>query len=220
MTVSARVAGFDGRLLTVEPEGDILHELLLKDVGRVELTLPDGRQLSPEQRRKIFAVIGEIAHWSGHDPEELRRLLTWSFCGERGEGLFSLSPASPAAASVTCAREFIDYLTDFCLFHGVPLSRPLLDYADDVDRYLYRCLEHRRCAVCGRPAEVHHIDRIGMGRGRESIVHEGLLAVALCREHHGEAHRGEREFFDRHHIRGVRLDGYLCKRLSLKGEGK
>lgn len=38
MTVSARVAGFDGRLLTVEPEGDILHELLLKDVGRVELT--------------------------------------------------------------------------------------------------------------------------------------------------------------------------------------
>lgn len=220
MITAADVVGYDGRLLTLRPDDDILRELIAKNVTRVEISLDDGRLISSDQRKKIFAIIGDIAKWSGHDPEYLRQMLTWDFRSAQDLPAFSLSQRDPSAADVTTARGFIDYLVDFCLFHDVPTSKPMAEYADDVDLYLYRCLEHRRCAVCGRRAEVHHVSRIGMGRDREDIVHTGLLAVALCREHHNAAHRGEQDFFKVNHIRGIRLDEFLCQRLKLKGEKK
>ena len=220
MITAADVVGYDGRLLILRPDDDILRELIAKNVTRVEISLDDGRLISSDQRKKIFAIIGDIAKWSGHDPEYLRQMLTWDFRSAQDLPAFSLSQRDPSAADVTTARGFIDYLVDFCLFHDVPTSKPMAEYADDVDLYLYRCLEHRRCAVCGRRAEVHHVSRIGMGRDREDIVHTGLLAVALCREHHNAAHRGEQDFFKVNHIRGIRLDEFLCQRLKLKGEKK
>ncbi|MDD2956712.1 MAG: putative HNHc nuclease [Oscillospiraceae bacterium] len=216
MITAADVVGYDGKLLTLRPDDDILREMLGKNVGRVEITLDDGRLISADQRRKIFAMIGDIAKWCGHDPEYLRQMFTWDFRGERDLPAFSLSQRDASAADMTTAREFIDYLIDFCLYHDVPTLKPMIDYADDVDKYLYRCLEHRRCAICGRRAETHHVDRIGMGRDRESVVHVGLMAVALCREHHDAAHRGELDFFELNHIYGIPLDEYLCKRLNLK----
>lgn len=220
MITAADVVGYNGRLLTLRPDDDILRELIAKNVTRVEISLDDGRLISAEQRKKIFAIIGDIAKWSGHDPEYLRQMLTWDFRSAQDLPAFSLSQRDPSAADVTTARGFIDYLVDFCLFHDVPTSKPMAEYADDVDLYLYRCLEHRRCAVCGRRAEVHHVSRIGMGRDREDIVHEGLLAAALCRVHHDMAHRGERNFFELNHIHGIPLDGYLCQKLGLKKEEK
>lgn len=92
----------------------------------------------------------------------------------------------------------------------------MLNRTDDIYRYLYLCLAHRKCAICNDHADVHHVDRIGMGRDRERIVHEGLLAVALCRKHHNAAHLGESELFEKYHIHGIALDKYLCQRLSLR----
>ena len=60
-----------------------------------------------------------------------------------------------------------------------------------------------------------------MGRNREDIVHVGLNAIALCDEHHKEVHAtSESEFFAYHHIYGIKLDNYLCKRLSLRTKEK
>lgn len=80
---------------------------------------------------------------------------------------------------------------------------------------MYMCLEHRKCAICNKPAEVHHVDRIGIGRDREKVVHVGLRAIALCREHHNEAHIREKELFEENYIYGIKLDEYLCRCLSL-----
>lgn len=87
---------------------------------------------------------------------------------------------------------------------------------DDIGKYLYLCLENRRCAICNQPAEVHHVDRVGMGRDREAIVHVGLNAIALCRRHHEEAHRREKALFADYHIYGIKLDRHLCKVLNLR----
>lgn len=86
---------------------------------------------------------------------------------------------------------------------------------DDIGRYLYSCLEHKRCAVCNKPGEIHHVDRIGMGRDREQIVHIGLSAVCLCREHHTQCHNDEKTFLDNNHIYGIKLDKFLCYKLNL-----
>ena len=75
-------------------------------------------------------------------------------------------------------------------------------------------------AICNQPAEVHHVDRVGMGRDREAIVHVGLNAIALCRRHHEEAHRREKALFADYHIYGIKLDRHLCKVLSLNQKPK
>lgn len=109
---------------------------------------------------------------------------------------------------------------DFCLEHGVPTMRPLIGDCEDVNRYLYGCLYHRRCAVCGRDAETHHLDAVGMGRDREHIVHVGLRAMALCRVHHDEVHKVGLRFYIKNHLHGIQLDKRLCDRLRLNTEGK
>ena len=78
---------------------------------RVEVRLDDGRTISVDQRRKIFAIIRDISLWSGHEPEELRQYLEWDFCSRAMREWFSLSDCD-----MTTAREFIAYLISFC-FH-------------------------------------------------------------------------------------------------------
>lgn len=150
---------------------------------------------------------------------ELRQYLEWDFCSRAMREWFSLSDCD-----MTTAREFITYLISFCFHWGVPTKDSLLTQTDDIGKYLYLCLENRRCAICNRPAEVHHVDRIGMGMDREKVVHVGLNAIALCRAHHEEAHRREKALFAEYHIYGIKLDKHLCKVLSLnqkpKGEVK
>lgn len=209
----ARIIGFNGTLLTVCPIGNIDRELLQKQSETVELVINDGRRISAEQRKKIFAIIRDISAWSGHAPEYIRQLLTFDFCGESGTEWFSLSDTD-----MSTAKSFIDFLVNFCFVNNIPTKDTLLNATEDISKYLYACLEHRKCAICNKPAEVHHVDRIGMGRDREQIVHIGLNAIALCREHHDSAHRDEKKLFEQYHVYGIKLDEYLCKKLNLRTE--
>ena len=59
-----------------------------------------------------------------------------------------------------------------------------------------------------------------MGFDREQIVHVGLRAISLCREHHIKAHENENKLFKDNHIFGIRLDEYLCRVLHLNTKGK
>lgn len=210
MITSAKITEYDGEKLVVIPAEPLEHEILQKRIKQVELHLWDGRSISPEQRRKTYALIRDISEWSGHEPEYLKHYFKWNFCSIDGREDFSLSDVD-----MTTAKEFITYLIEFCFYNNVPIRDSMLDRTDDIGKYLYLCLEYRKCAVCSKKAEVHHIDRIGMGRDRESIVHVGLEAIALCREHHDEAHRNEKKFFKDNHIYGIRLDEYLCRKLDL-----
>lgn len=212
MIITATILQQTGKTLLLQPDKEISRALTQKHVQRVEIRLCDGREISADQRKKIFAIIRDISLWSGHDPEYLRQYLTWDFCGRHGVEVFSLSDVD-----MSTAKEFINYLIEFCFLFSVPAKDTLLHQTDDIGRYLYLCLEHRRCAICNKPAEVHHVDRIGMGNNREDIVHVGLEAVALCHEHHMEAHqKGDKTLFDEYFIYGIPLDEYLCKRLNLR----
>ena len=65
---------------------------------------------------------------------------------------------------------------DFILDWDIPCDVRLLDFVDDVGAYLYACLVNKKCCICGKPADLHHVDHVGAGRDREDIVHEGLEA--------------------------------------------
>ena len=210
---TAKIVGYDGEVLQLKPLGYIDRELLQKQVDIIEIRLVDGREISAEQRRKIFATVRDIAAWSGHEPEYIRQFTEFDFRLQNGLEPFSLSDCDKSTA-----REFISYLIEFCFNHGVPTRDTLLNRTDDIGKYLYYCLEHRRCAVCNEKADIHHVTAVGMGRDREQIIHAGMEAIALCRKHHQEAHIKGQAFFNEYHIYGIKLDKYLCDILNLKKE--
>lgn len=208
-----QITAFDNEGVKFVPESDIddiiclIRKYKIKDV---ELRLNDGRRITSRQRKKIFAIIGDICAWTGDIPEYMRQVLTWYFRSESDVDEFSLSDID-----MTTATEFISFLINFCFTHDVPTQDTLLNNCDDIRRYLYMCLYHRKCAVCNNPADVHHIDRIGMGRDRNKINHLGLKAIALCGKHHSEIHIGEQEFLNKYHIYGIGLNKELCEKLKL-----
>ncbi len=177
----------------------------------------DGRTLSAKQRSKIILLCQEIAEWQGEDDTILRYDFIKRFCALYGElvgyrPIFSLSDASMSEA-----KELIGWLIDFCLEWGVPMRRPLIQYSEDIGRYLYACLIHRKCCLCGAEnSDTHHTTAVGMGVNRDEIDHVGMEAMALCRVHHTEAHTmGQPDFDERYKVFGIRIDEYAAEKLEL-----
>jgi hypothetical protein len=80
------------------------------------------------------------------------------------------------------------------------------------------CLIHKKCVVCGKKADLHHIDTIGMGNDRTEVQHEGRECLSLCREHHQEMHQiGKQEFFEKYHLNtGIKIDKTIMKIYGLR----
>jgi len=197
-------------LISAEINPEVIKK---QNITKCLVTLNDGRTITAEQRKKAYATIRDISDYSGHAPEFLKEWFKYEYIIKTGGEYFSLSDCS-----VTVARQYINVLIDFCLRYGVPVYEPMTNRTDDIDAYLYMCLYYRKCAVCGRAADVHHVtgSKIGMGADRDKAHHAGREAIALCRTHHNEAHSREREFFEENHIYGIKLDETLCERLNLR----
>lgn len=204
----------DGRALIAAPLPDDVDD-------EVRVLWPDKEEITPEQRRKIFALNGEIAAWSGDDPESVRKTLISDFLMKKRQELqmSSLSMASGNGCDKGTASLLIDYLINLVLEYGIPTKVPLGEYADDLSRYTYAALMHKRCLVCGKKADIHHCEgsMVGMGRNRKTMIHLGLELMPLCREHHDECHRiGQRVFDEKYHVKGVAADERICKKVGLK----
>lgn len=204
MLVRGFVSGYDGETLTIcvpFKDSDLLQQ---QGITECEVRLVDGRTITPAQRRKIFAMVRDIADWATwakdkrQYQEELRRLqllylidttdseavrkqLEYHYCELLDINLFSLSNCD-----VSTARDFISYLIDLAVEHNIPCRDSLLNRCEDIERYLYACVANRRCAICGKKADIHEVERVGMGRDRRQIQHLGQLVQPLCRQHHAE----------------------------------
>lgn len=189
-----------------------LAQFLHREVKEVYVDMIDSRPLSDRQRRMCYALVKAIADWSGSGSEEVKEAFKLDFWAERVDSLsdkiFSLSNAP-----MSLVAEFQRFLVAFILTHDVPTKRPLREYVDDIEAYTYLCLVRRKCAVCGRRAELHHIDAIGMGNDRTEVQHEGREVMSLCREHHMELHTvGKSEFMTKYHLDG----GVPCDKTIMK----
>lgn len=217
-----------GKITDFHRDGTVTISARLPDVQRaclrlydeVQVGLADNRLISPEQRRKAYALMAEIANWSGESREQVKLILKRRFLKDELEKmeqeLFSL-----ADCDVTTAKEFITYLIDFILAYDIPTAERLSEMCDDIPRYVYSCTVHKKCAVCGRKADLHHVDRVGMGRDRDDICHIGMQALPLCREHHMEAHQhGDERLMDKYHLEPITIDSKIAKlyRLGKKEE--
>lgn len=179
------------------------------------VTITDARTISPAQRMAIYALFRDIANWSGHLPEEIKELLKYDFMARTGYSHFSLSDVDKRTA-----YEFMQHLIEFVLMHDIPVNMQLSKLCPDIGRYMYLCLRHKKCCLCGKKTELHHYDAVGAGRNRKEICHIGYLALPLCCGHHIEIHTiGRETFCAKHHIEPVRIDAKIAQVYKL-GEQK
>ena len=204
-----------------------LDRALMRKYKTAEIILHDGRKISPEQRKKSYALIDEIAEYIHGDRsaavvEDEKYHMKMEFMLRRMESMerrmFSLSDCD-----VTTAREFITFLIDFILANDIPTRVPLIDNCDDISAYVYACLVHKKCCVCGKHANLHHCEGgvIGMGNNRNKVDHIGRPALPLCNEHHTIIHKmGQADFMSKYHLVTIPIDKKIAKVYRLKAGDK
>lgn len=197
-----------GGLIISAPCPD-LDKLLAQRSDRVLIEIVDGRKRSPEQLRKYWAIIGEIADWSGHLPAYVHKHMKFDFMTDKYRSLADW--LSMADTDMTTAREIISFLIEFVLEFDVPTRVPLYELCDDLERYIYATLVNKKCAVCGRRGELHHDPPLGMGMDRAEAPQLGMTAICLCREHHNQAHAHGMAFLDELHLIPVPIDDKIAK---------
>ena len=185
-------------------------------IAAAEIRIDDGRTITNDQRRKIFATIGDIAYQTITPPDHVREILLCQYCARTGEMPFSLSNCS-----VTQAREYMNFILEFAIEWGIQLSGPGADRTDEIDKYLYFCIKHRTCAITMRKVgvEIHHVtgSRVGMGRTRVELDHSKLELVALSKEWHDKVHtQGEIDIFKEKKIYGIKIDTATLKHIGIK----
>ena len=205
--------GTDG-YITIRAALPNIDRALLRQYKDVEILLDDGRTITVDQRKKLFALFNEISEATGYMPVEAIKEMTKVFFMARQPipVHFSLSNTD-----VTTAREFISCVIDFIIEYGIPVKTPLIDLCEDISRYVYSCICSKRCCVCGASqVDLHHVEAIGMGRDRTEVLQIGIPILSLCREHHTESHKiGQQTFLAKHHLQTIKLTKEIGKIYNL-----
>lgn len=217
--INGTVTDYRNGVLTIKAPCDDWELICKREVKKVKVQLLDGRTLSHKQRNACYAMIGEIADFIGDDKISVKEYMKMHFWAERlddlNEQIFSLSDAP-----MSLVADFQRFLVRFIVSNGIPTKWPLLNMVDDIGDYIYACLINKKCVISGKPAELHHIDRVGIGRDRHDIIHEGMEVIPLAREYHEKCHiMGDTAFMELYHLDGgVVLDKTLCKIYGLKAK--
>lgn len=190
-------------LIVCLPKMKIGSDISKKHIKKAEMRFDDGRSISIEQRKKAYATIRDIADYTGYLPEEQKEWLKYLYIAKTGDDYISLSNCS-----MDQAREFINVILEYAIENGVQFSEEGIKRADDIGKYLYFCIKHRKCAVCGQNGEIHHEDAIGMGNDRKTIDDSNYKKICLCRKHHTLAHQlGIIRFTEMYKVYGIVVKG-------------
>lgn len=216
--LDGKIADYSNGIITAKADFNNTERFCRISPGECLIVLKDSRTITAEQRKKAYALLGEIADYMGEMPEYTKRLFKLKFIHDELKGIaddvFSLSNCD-----VTIAHDFITYLIDFIIAHEIPTKVPLAELCEDVEKFVYSCAMKKICCVCGKKAELHHYDAIGSRYDRDKPVHEGLRALPLCREHHIRAHEISKEtFLEEYHLQPITIDKSICKKWRLPYE--
>lgn len=212
MIIKGYLQNYDGQALTIVAPLSDDYYLTKRAITECEIKLDDGRTISADQRKKIYATMRDISAWSGHVPDEIKAYFKYDFIAKTGHEYFSLSDCD-----MTTAREFLEFLIEFCIEQDIPTNESFLERSPDIGRYIYCCIANKKCCITGQKAELHHVDTVGSGRNRKEIVHKGMRVLPLTRKMHTEAHTlGIDTFCKKYHVFGIKLDDYLCEIWKLK----
>lgn len=174
----------------------------VKAEGQGQLQMDDGRTITALQRKKAWATINDIADHYGWARREMHEFLKFQYMARSGEAMFSLSDCS-----IDTARGYISFLLELAIAEGIPLKQNVMERSDDIGRTLWLCLKYRKCCISGDPADMHHVNAIGMGNDRTKIDDSNHEKISLSRIYHEEAHKiGWEAFKQKYHVFGIIFD--------------
>lgn len=166
------------------------------------------KHITHEMRKKAFAMMNDmknddkvgylsIAHYYDAHKNNFMRMMDYPI-----DRTFSLRED---ICTVKEYNAFMDYLLEEWLSIGVQSEHSPVIYVDDIERMVGICLKLRICCISGRPnADLHHVDKIGMGNDRTKVDHSNYRRMPLAREFHIECHDiGQEAFNDKYHVVGV-----------------
>ncbi|WP_179395025.1 putative HNHc nuclease [Lacticaseibacillus absianus] len=222
LILNGDIESIQGDVITVrvtQPEGvNTLRVRQLAD-GRkpsAAVEIEDGRSISPDQRRKIWALIGDYADYTGYDPIEMEAWVKVYYMADTGRDYFSISSCSMSQAS-----DFLNYVISFGFKYEIPWKLKHMDEIPSAYPLMMQCLKHRMCVICGKHADIDHEPPIGSGRDRTQIDNRRYKFFPLCRTHHSLRHEmGIDAFMDFYHIKPVKLDEETLISLKLNSRAQ
>lgn len=177
----------------IEANYDNLIEYQLKfgKTHNIWLVAIDKRNKSYEQIRFMYYIIKQFCFEINGtkeptEVESIKYALYEDYCKAVGRDFYRTQ-----TSSITDMRLFINWLLKF-LATEYSFSIALDHVHDDfIQQWTYAMVMARKCVVCGaNGADIHHIDRVGMGRNRKNMDHSKKRVISLCRKHHSEVHNG------------------------------
>lgn len=179
------------------------------------ITFKDKRELSERQRKFYRALLNDISKWSGHYSSELHDIFKNEYFLEYGQ---EISTANTSNNSKTDMNNLLELVIEFMFEFNVPFKKGYELLPSDESYYLYLCIKHRKCVVCGSYADIHHVDAVG-NRKRSTVNHSQFRIIALCRKHHNEAHNlGNTNFCNKHQVQGIKVDYKTLINLRIMNE--
>lgn len=155
--------------------------------------------ISPEQRKKIYALFNDIADYTGNGQDYVKEIMKKSFLEYSQYKPFSLANCKKELAS-----EFIEFIIQVTFKQGIPIHDTPAEIMDDIERAMLMCIKYKKCSICGQKGEIHHVDTIGMGNNRHKVDDSQHRKICLCRKHHTEVHQmGWTDFEKNYHVKGV-----------------
>lgn len=189
------------------------------DGARVRYEFVDNRLASTDQRKLFFALLDDIVDWSGNSKAVMKQYFYDEF-EEANDGR-EISLADDTDTTMTEATELINNVLDFIFFNGVPVKEGYDLLPRNEEAFQYKCLMSKHCLICGRHADIHHIDAVGMGRDRNHIDHTKHRLMALCRDHHTEYHKIGLVAFAKKYLLtriGIYLNADDLRKIGVRGD--
>ena len=147
--LDGKIADYSNGIITAKADFNNTERFCRISPGECLIVLKDSRTITAEQRKKAYALLGEIADYMGEMPEYTKRLFKLKFIHDELKGIaddvFSLSNCD-----VTIAHDFITYLIDFIIAHEIPTKVPLAELCEDVEKFVYSCAMKKYVACAGR----------------------------------------------------------------------
>src|SRR5699024_5255924 len=151
----------------------------------VDVQVYDPYKITDKQRRKIFALVNDIEAHTGQPRDYLREMFAdYVRTLEGYEERLSLASCSKQQAS-----EIIEVIIMWVFRHDIRLNYKTSDLMKEDKAFLYMTVLKRKCAICGKHAELAHRYAIGRGRNRKKMNHYGNQVLGLCSSHHREQHQ-------------------------------
>ena len=169
----------------------------------VDVQVYDPYKITDKQRRKIFALVNDIEAHTGMPREYMRSMfMDYSSLVHGYEERLSLASCSKQQASA-----IIEVIILWTFEHAIPLNYKTSDLLKEDKSFLYMTVVKRKCAICGKHAELAHRYAIGRGRNRNKMDHYGNQVLGLCSSHHREQHQiGIDSFNKKYHLENSWVD--------------